>query len=53
MCPAGLGARRWHTACHDYVETTEIAPTILHLLGLDPSAMQAVRAQGTPVLPHQ
>ena len=35
------------------VETTEIAPTILHLLGLDPCALQAVRAQGTPVLPHQ
>ena len=33
------------------VETTEIAPTILALLGLDPDALQAVREQGTPVLP--
>jgi hypothetical protein len=33
------------------VETTSIAPTILRLLGLDPDALQAVRLQGTPVLP--
>jgi hypothetical protein len=33
------------------VETTEIAPTILSLLGLDPDALQAVREQGTPTLP--
>ena len=42
-----------HGLVTTHVETTEIAPTILHLLGLDPSALQAVRAQGTPVLPHQ
>jgi hypothetical protein len=35
------------------VETTEIAPTILRLLGLDPQSLQAVQIQGTPVLPHQ
>ena len=37
---------------HDQrVRTTEIAPTILRLLGLDPRALQAVRQEGTPVLP--
>jgi hypothetical protein len=33
------------------VETTQIAPTILDLLGLDPSALEAVRIEGTPTLP--
>jgi hypothetical protein len=33
------------------VETTQIAPTILHLLGLNPSALQAVRIEHTRVLP--
>lgn len=33
------------------VETTQIAPTILRLLGLDPSALQAVQIEGTRVLP--
>jgi arylsulfatase A-like enzyme len=33
------------------VETTQIAPTILTLLGLDPRALQAVRIEGTEVLP--
>lgn len=33
------------------VETTQIAPTILRLLGLDPDALKAVRIEGTPVLP--
>jgi hypothetical protein len=33
------------------VETTEIAPTILKLLGLNPSALQAVRIEHTRVLP--
>jgi Type I phosphodiesterase / nucleotide pyrophosphatase len=33
------------------VETTQIAPTILDLLGLDPSALQAVHIEGTRVLP--
>jgi len=33
------------------VETTQIAPTILHLLGLDPNALQAVQIEGTQVLP--
>jgi len=33
------------------VETTQVAPTILHLLGLDPRQLQAVRIEGTRVLP--
>jgi hypothetical protein len=33
------------------VETTQIAPTILALLGLNPSALQAVRIEHTRVLP--
>ena len=33
------------------VETTQIAPTILQLLGLDPSSLQAVKDEGTRVLP--
>jgi Type I phosphodiesterase / nucleotide pyrophosphatase len=36
---------------HPSVETTQIAPTILDLLGLDPDALQAVRIEGTQVLP--
>jgi hypothetical protein len=38
-------------AHHDWVETTQIAPTILQLLGLDPQALEAVRMEGTRVLP--
>jgi hypothetical protein len=34
-----------------FVETTQVAPTILKLLGLDPDALDAVRKEGTPVLP--
>jgi Type I phosphodiesterase / nucleotide pyrophosphatase len=33
------------------VETTQIAPTILKLLGLDPDALQAVQIEHTHVLP--
>jgi hypothetical protein len=33
------------------VETTQIAPTILDLLGLDPDALQAVQIEGTQALP--
>jgi arylsulfatase A-like enzyme len=35
----------------DPVETTQIAPTILKLLGLDPDQLQAVQIEGTRVLP--
>jgi hypothetical protein len=34
-----------------WVETTQVAPTILSLLGLDPRALDAVRIEGTRVLP--
>src|SRR5262249_23143788 len=34
------------------VETKQIAPTILRALGLDPDALQAVRKEGTRVLPE-
>ena len=33
------------------VETIQIAPTILSLLGLNPNQLQAVRIEGTKVLP--
>jgi arylsulfatase A-like enzyme len=33
------------------VETTQIAPTILELLGLNPQALKAVQIEGTTVLP--
>lgn len=36
---------------HSFVETTQVAPTILKFLGLDPDALDAVRKEGTPVLP--
>ena len=36
---------------NSFVETTQIAPTILKILGLDPDALDAVRLEGTPVLP--
>jgi hypothetical protein len=32
--------------------TTQVAPTILKSLGLNPSALTAVKAEGTPVLPE-
>jgi hypothetical protein len=34
-----------------FVETTQVAPTILKLLGLDPGSLDAVRTEGTAVLP--
>lgn len=33
------------------VETMQVAPTILKALGVDPNALQAVRIEGTRVLP--
>ena len=35
----------------DATTTMQVAPTILAALGLDPAALDAVRAEGTPVLP--
>jgi hypothetical protein len=40
-----------HSKVHAWVETTQVAPTILHLLGLNPNALKAVREEGTKVLP--
>ncbi|HEX8817996.1 MAG TPA: alkaline phosphatase family protein [Terriglobales bacterium] len=34
------------------VATRQVAPTALQALGLNPSALQAVQAEGTPVLPE-
>lgn len=36
---------------HAWAETMQVAPTILRALGLDPNALEAVRKEGTPVLP--
>ncbi len=34
-----------------FVETKQVAPTILSILGLDPHSLTAVQAEGTPLLP--
>ena len=34
-----------------FVETTQVAPTILQALGLDPGSLDAVQKESTPVLP--
>jgi hypothetical protein len=36
---------------NDGVETTQVAPTVLQLLGLSPNSLQAVQEEGTQVLP--
>jgi hypothetical protein len=46
------GAGVSHGTSRAAVKTTQIAPTILHLLGLDPRALQAVRIEHTKVLPN-
>ena len=33
------------------VQTTQIAPTILKVLGIDPNRLRAVQIEQTPVLP--
>ena len=40
-----------HKTVHSFVETMQVAPTILQILGLDPNDLDAVRKEGTPVLP--
>ena len=42
---------RIHVSVPTQVETTQIAPTILKLLGLDPNRLQAVDIEHTQVLP--
>ena len=44
----GIGHRR----VDERAETTQIAPTILRLLGYSPNELQAVRAEGTETLPE-
>lgn len=34
-----------------WVETMQVAPTILQILGFDPNSLEAVQIEGTPVLP--
>jgi hypothetical protein len=34
------------------VRTTQVAPTAIRALGLEPRLLEAVRKEGTPVLPH-
>ena len=48
---AGAGVPDAGVRAGQPVETTQIAPTILQLLGLDPNALQAVQQEGTAVLP--
>lgn len=45
------GALLERRAVDDLVQTTQIAPTILRALGLNPRALDAVRREGTRVLP--
>jgi arylsulfatase A-like enzyme len=45
------GASLKSSKVDDLVQTTQIAPTILRALGLDPQKLDAVRQEGTPVLP--
>jgi predicted AlkP superfamily pyrophosphatase or phosphodiesterase len=40
-----------HRTVHRHVTTTQVAPTILTALELDPSALDAVRKEGTKALP--
>ena len=40
-----------HKVVTSFVETTQVAPTILQILGLNPNSLDAVRLEGTPVLP--
>ena len=46
----GAASEKGHTVAAP-VETTQISPSILRLLGLDPNALQAVRIEHTRVLP--
>jgi Type I phosphodiesterase / nucleotide pyrophosphatase len=40
-----------HSSSSQWTETTQVAPTILQLLGLDANSLQAVQQEGTQVLP--
>ena len=45
------GATINHETVKDNVSTVQIAPTILHFLGLDPQELKAVKVEKTAVLP--
>jgi len=47
----GNGLKHAGSLVDDPVETTQIAPTILALLGLNPNDLQAVQQEHTPLLP--
>lgn len=47
---SGAGVTHRGSVTHHRVDTTQIAPTILSLLGLDPRSLQGVRIDGTRVL---
>lgn len=47
---SGAGVEK-HVVSHSDVQTTQIAPTILSLLGLNPNELQAVGKDGTRALP--
>lgn len=49
---SGAGVRH-HSTNSSRVQTTQIAPTVLALLGLDPRSLQAVRIEHTHVLPRR
>ncbi|HBH58500.1 MAG TPA: phosphodiesterase [Arthrobacter bacterium] len=49
---SGANDRNGHTVTRQ-VETTQIAPTILKALGLDPNQLQAVQIEGTKALPQR
>jgi len=49
MVVDGPGIR--HEVQSQSVETTQVAPTVLSLLGLDPAQLTAVQTEGTQVLP--
>ena len=49
MVVNGAGVKR--QVVSSAVETTQVAPTVLSLLGLDPASLDAVRVEGTQVLP--
>lgn len=48
---SGLGAGLIGSTVNSNVLTTQVAPTILYELGLDPSQLDGVRLEGTAVLP--
>jgi hypothetical protein len=45
------GAEVDHLVNHSSVETTQIAPTLLRLLGLNPNALKSVQIEHTNALP--